>query len=239
MSRRSRRPAARLVPLLLTLFLVGAACGGEDDTGAADEGSSALVGVFGIDPGVCEEDGVTEGSSFRMVQSGGSLDEGPFVGNGDSPCGDDSYTPLRPGTDGGLITGDYQPNPDPPFDEGGNAVAAQITEPQAWFAVDFALATNPVDPQTELEAPAPEITATGGELAGDLSALAAAWNGQHFNQGSPKPDGEQPGNTRPLSGTYDPDTGEYTLEWSSQIVGGPFDNFTGVWHLEGTFEPRG
>ena len=27
------------------------------------------------------------------------------------------------------------------------------------------------------------------------------------------------------------------LEWSSTIVGGPFNNFTGTWHFEGTFEP--
>jgi hypothetical protein len=29
------------------------------------------------------------------------------------------------------------------------------------------------------------------------------------------------------------------LEWASQIVGGAFDNFTGVWHLEGTLETTG
>jgi hypothetical protein len=38
-----------------------------------------------------------------------------------------------------------------------------------------------------------------------------------------------------LSGTYNAKTGAYTIDWSSQIIGGPFDGFTGVWHLEGTF----
>ena len=27
----------------------------------------------------------------------------------------------------------------------------------------------------------------------------------------------------------------YALDWSSQIVGGPFNNFTGTWRLTGTF----
>ena len=39
-----------------------------------------------------------------------------------------------------------------------------------------------------------------------------------------------------LTGTYDKKTGEYSFEWVSQIVGGPFDTFTGVWHFEGTFK---
>ena len=39
-----------------------------------------------------------------------------------------------------------------------------------------------------------------------------------------------------MTGTYDAETGAFVLEWSSQIVGGPFNDSTGVWHLEGTFE---
>jgi len=40
-----------------------------------------------------------------------------------------------------------------------------------------------------------------------------------------------------VSGTYDSKTKKFVLEWASQIVGGPFNDFTGVWHFEGTFEP--
>lgn len=195
-----------------------------------------LEGAFGIDPGQCEGGPVTGGSYFRMVQPGGSPDSGPYVENGDSPCGDDSYTPLRPGSDGGLVTGGYQPHPDPAFDGSGNALADRITRPQSFFGTRFSTATNPTDPQTGTEVRAPEVIHDGaGGLGGDLRAFAAAWNGQHFNQGAPKPDGSRPGNTLGPTGTYDPGTGRYTLEWSSQIQGGPFDNFTGVWHLEGTF----
>jgi hypothetical protein len=28
------------------------------------------------------------------------------------------------------------------------------------------------------------------------------------------------------------------MEWTSTISGGPFDGFTGLWHLEGTFAPN-
>jgi len=33
-------------------------------------------------------------------------------------------------------------------------------------------------------------------------------------------------------------TGSYSLDWASQIVGGAFNDFTGVWHLEGVLESR-
>ena len=158
--------------------------------------------------------------------------------NGDSPCDDKTITPLAPGTDGGLLTGSYQRQPSKPFDGAGNAVSERLTKPQRWFAVTFALATNERDPQTGATVAAPRIDVSAGKLSGDLSAFAAAWNGQHFNQGSPKPGGDRPGTTSGPVGYHDPDTGAYTLEWSSQIVGGPFNNFTGMWHLEGTFEPR-
>jgi hypothetical protein len=171
-----------------------------------------------------------------MVQSGGALDAGPFVTNADSSCADTTYSALAPG-DHGLITGEYQPQPDPPFDDGQNGVASDITAPTKFFAVEFALSTNPTDPQTGSDVSAPTITSdASGNLSSDLRALSVAWNGQQFNQGSPKPDDSHPGNTVDPTGTYDPETGAYVLDWSSQIVGGPFNGFTGVWHLEGTFE---
>lgn len=241
---RSHPRMAALVALLAALVLVAAACSSDDsgdDNGSSETTEEAaaggsLVGVFGVDAGECADAGVTSGSYFRMVQSGGTLEAGPFIDNADSTCGDTTWTALSPGTDGGLMTGDYQPQPDPAFDDAGNGLAAAIIEPPVFFAVGFALATNPVDPQTETDTPAPELSADdSGVLSGDLSAAGVDWNGQSFNQGAPKPDGStSDGTTAPL-GTYDADTGAYTLEWTSTIVGGAFDGFTGVWHLEGTF----
>ena len=39
------------------------------------------------------------------------------------------------------------------------------------------------------------------------------------------------------TGTLDAKTGAFTLTWTSLIVGGPFNGFTGLWHLEGIFQP--
>jgi hypothetical protein len=221
----------RAFALPVTVMVLSAACGG-----AAKTTTGSLTGIFKISAGECAGAGITKGSYFRMVQPGGSPGEGPFVTNGDSTCGDKTFTPLKPGADGGLKTGAFQPNPDPAFDKGGNAVASTLAEPQKWFAVAFALSTNQKDPQTGNDVAAPSLTADGNRLSGDLRAFSAAWNGQFFNQGSPKPDGSTPGNTTAPRGTYDASTKAFSLDWNSQIVGGPFGNFTGSWHLEGVFQ---
>jgi hypothetical protein len=196
-----------------------------------------LVGTFKITAGSCSGT-TTSGSYFRMVQSGGTTTAGPFVPNGDSTCATTTYSLLSPGTDGGLSTDSYQTQPTNPFDASKNGVAAKIIQPVKFFAVNFALSSNPTDPHSSLKVPAPSIKVTGGKLSGNLSALSVAWNGQQFNQGAPKPDGSLPGNTADATGTYDATTGAYTLNWSSQIVGGPFNGFTGVWHLEGAFAKK-
>jgi hypothetical protein len=233
------------VPLVAAGLLL-AACGDDDDSSAnttetsaattAPSGPQNLVGLFKVDAGACTDAGVTAGSYFRMVQAGGTLADGPFITNSDSACGDKTWNPLEPGTDGGLRTGAYQPLPDPVFDAAGNAAATAILAPVKFFAVDFGVATNEKDPQMEAAASTPAVAVENGTLTGDLSAFAAAWNNQQFNQGSPKPDDSMPGITSKVTGTFDDATKHYTLDWTSQITGGPFNNFTGVWHLEGTFE---
>jgi hypothetical protein len=208
-------------------------------TKAAKSAGGKLVGTFKLTAGVCSGGAATGGSYFRMVQSGGTVDAGPWVPNADSTCGDKSYSALTPGTDGGLVTGAYQAQPASPFDATKNGVATLIAQPVKFFGTGFAVSTNATDPQSSAAVPVPSITAdAGGNLTGDVRAVTVAWNGQQFNQGAPKPDGSHPGNTKDLSGTYDSGTGAYKLQWTSQIVGGPFNGFTGVWHLEGTFEKK-
>ena len=230
-----------LIGVAAVAMVAGAACGNDSDKkteAGSTETATTLTGLFRVDTGQCTDAGVTAGSWFRMIEPGGKAGEGPFVPNGDSICGDKTWSPLKPGTDGGLITGVYQAQPAEPFDADGRGTAASILAPTPFFAVAFANATNPVDPQTNAKTSTPTISVTAGKLSGDLSAFAAAWNQQHFNQGAPKPDGARPGLTAGPSGTYDSATKRYVLDWSSQIFGGPFNNFTGVWHLEGTYEPR-
>jgi hypothetical protein len=243
-SSRARRRGLRIVVLLVVAGLLVAACGDDDDSSATTtapsgattgSGPQELVGLFGVDAGTCADAGVTAGSYFRMVQADGTLADGPFIENGDSTCGDKTWNPMLSGTDGGLRSGAYQPQADPVFDATGNAASQAIVMPVPFFAVAFGVATNETDPQTGESTATPTLTVDGGALSGDLSAFAASWNNQEFNQGSPKPDGSLPGNTTAVTGTLDEATGRYTLDWTSLIVGGPFNNFTGVWHLEGTF----
>jgi hypothetical protein len=195
-----------------------------------------LIGTFTITPGSCNG-GVASGTYLRMVLSGGTNSAGPYFSNSDSTCSDNSYTPLAPGSGGGLITGSYQPQPSPAFDSAGNALASQITAPVAFEGVKFSTATNPVDPQTGLHVPAPSISLNGTALSGNVQSFGVSWNNQEFNQGSPKPDGSTPGNTTPVTGVYNPATGAYTLQWSSQVVGGPFNGFSAFWNLTGRFVP--
>ena len=202
-------------------------------------GSTALVGTFRIVNGAPADSGtIPTGSYFRMVQPGGTVAAGPFVPNADSIAADKTYTPVAVGTGGGLATGRYQPQPTPAFSSTGSGLAAAILSPTKFFGAAFAVSTNATDPQTGTATKTPKITVNKDKLAGDLSAFGVAYANQNFNQGSPKPDGSKPTGTAGPSGTYDAKTGKYTLDWSSAIVGGPFDGFTGVWHLEGTFEKK-
>ncbi len=181
-----------------------------------------LVGTFSIDDAVCDSADVT-GSYFRMLQPDGTT----YIPNADSACTDTTYSGLTAGTDGGLVTGVYQSAPDPAFDATGNGLADAIFAPVTFFAVAFAGATDSAEAM-------PMLAATDGTLTGDLSAFTAYYGGGSFNQGAPKPDGT---GDAPM-GTIDPETGAYVLDWTSQIVGGSFNDFVGVWHLEGTFTPN-
>lgn len=203
---------------------------------AAKTKSKKLVGTFTITAGASSGTTVT-GSYFRMVKPGGTVAAGPFIANGDSSATDKTYTLLEQGTTG-LVSGKYQPQPEPPFDATGNGTADAIVAPTKFFGVAFAVASNKTDPQTGTSTKPISIKLKGKKLSGDLDALGVAYSKQHFNQGSPKPDGTKPDGTAGPTGTYNPKTHEYTLNWSSAIVGGPFNGFTGVWHLEGTFKTK-
>jgi hypothetical protein len=226
-----------------------------------------LVGLFRLDAGSFAG-GTLSGTWFRMLQPGADPEHGPYMENGDSPADGGQATLLSPGTSGGLRSGGYQSEPTPGFDGGGNARSDAITLPTKWFGVAFSISTNPVDPQTQTEVPPPTvILEDGGRLSADLSSWAASWNNQEFNQGAPKPvvstGAKAPGQEQAekvwdwvagkyleaaprststgdgATGTYDRDTGRFVLEWTSYIEGGAFNGFTGLWHLEGTFEPSG
>jgi hypothetical protein len=231
-SLRTALPAVTLASAALILA-------GSSSAGAAPASApkpKALVGTFRLAPGESGPGGAT-GSYFRMILPGGTVEQGPFFANPDSTAADKTYTLAQPGTDGGLVTGKYQSAPSPAFDAQGSSLSGRIIQPSPFTAINFGVSTNKTDPQTKESVPRPKITVKGGKLSGDLKAIDASWNNQNFNQGSPKPNGSKPGLTKPVHGTYDSKTRKFVLEWSSQIVGGPFNDFTGFWHFEGSFEP--
>lgn len=202
---------------------------------AASTAGIPLVGLFRIAPGAYAK-GSASGSHIRLVLANGSVEKGPYFPNPNSKGG--TYTLINPGTDGGLRTGTYQPPPSPDFSGTGDALANRIMAPQRFAFILYSAATAPKDLQSGVDVPAPSISVSpDGKLSGQLQALNAAWNKSYFNQGSPKPGGSSPGLTSPVTGTYNADTKAYTLDWTSQVVGGPFNSFSGHWHLEGTFEP--
>ncbi|HWB67721.1 MAG TPA: hypothetical protein VG708_12940 [Mycobacteriales bacterium] len=231
-------------PRTLSLFAAvaavvatAAACGGSGSSSGDSQSAGSgkpLVGTFRLTPGKCTS-GAPTGSYFRMIEPHGTLAHGKFFDNPDSTCKDKSFTVQAPGADGGLETGRYQPSPATPFDATGNSRAHLITKPGTFTAIRFGIETNRVDPQTHHAVPPPRIVDTAGKLSGQVEAWSASWNNQYFNQGSPKPDGSRPGLTLPVRGTYDARTGAFVLTWASQVVGGPFNGFTGYWHLQGHF----
>jgi hypothetical protein len=222
--------------LALTLAVGGLVVAARPATAA---GGTPLVGTFGLTAGACQP-GAASGTYFRMVQPSGTVANGPFVSNSDSTCADKTYTLLGPGSDGGLVSGTYQPAPSPAFDDQGNSLSRRIVSPAVFFGVRFSISTDPKDRQSGTAVTAPSIqTDAAGKLSADMRAWEATWNKQDFNQGAPKPDGSMPKLTTAPHGTYNATSGAFVLEWTSTIVGGPFNEFTGSWHLEGTFRAPG
>jgi hypothetical protein len=211
---------------------------------AAPAAARALKGTFAFTPGrytVVKHKGKrvphATGTYFRMIYPKGSAKRGPYFKNSDSKAKDKSYTLLKSGIDGGLRTGVFQQPPTPSFSTTGFALSNRIIPPTGFAGIAFSLSTAPKDEQSGKTVSAPAITLHGKTLTGDLRSFTASWNSIWFNQGSPKPGGRRPGLTRPVRGTYDAKTRHYTIAWVSQIVGGPFNDFAGYWHLQGTFKP--
>ncbi|GAA2066347.1 hypothetical protein [Williamsia deligens] len=262
MTTRRQGAVRRVMVVVAALALVTGMTACSSDDGAPASGD--LVGLFRLDPGKVNGDTVS-GSWFRMVQPAGTVKDGPFMPNGDSPAQGGTVTLLSPGTEGGLRVGGFQSEPTPGFAPDGNSLSGSIMAPTRFFGVEFGASTNAVDPQTRRAVVAPSVHDEGGKLTANVTAWAASWNNQEFNQGAPKApaaagpqvpgvaqatrawdwvsqkwlgqDNASSGDGPPATGTYDASSRRYTLEWTSLIVGGPFNGFTGVWHLEGLYEP--
>jgi hypothetical protein len=259
--------SAILIVIVLTAT-AGSACSSDATAAnkAPPQGRRELVGLFKLAPGAVTGGRVT-GSWFEMLQPGGNPDSGPYMRNADSRADGGLATLLQPGVSGGLRTGGYQSQPTPGFATDGNSLADAIMSPAKFFGVKFSVSTNRIDLQTKTEVAPPMVWLKGDKLTADLASWAASWNNQNFNQGAPKPvsstGAKAPGQEQvekvwdwvsdewlesspkptvsgaDASGTYDPATHSFVLDWTSLIVGGPFNGFTGFWHLAGVYEPSG
>jgi hypothetical protein len=221
MTPLSARPAALALAGVAAVALGVGAGGAAAVPTAGAAASKSLVGTFRITAGRYAA-GKAGGSFLRMILPGG----GKYFDNPDSRSPDKSYTLIGPGSQGGLATGRYQPNPSPAFDSKGDARVASIMSPQSFDGIKFSVASVAKNPQTGGKNPTPSITLSGDTLSGQVQAVTAEWNGQYFAQGS-----------RSVTGRYNPKTRAFLLTWSSPISGGPFNGFTGYWHLQGTFVP--
>jgi hypothetical protein len=233
-ARRMPRPAA-LALIVLTVGSLTPLTG----SSASAQSSVPLVGTFWIAGGACNP--VTKavsGSYFRLIFPKGNVHTGFFFQNSTSPCFDKSYTTIFPGTQGGPVTGTFQPGPTRAFARNGDARARAIMLPVPFAGIDLTLSTQSIDPQTRQAVPAPTIRVTGGRISGNLEAVSAAWKNIYINQGSPKPGGLRLGLTVPVSGRYNTRARAFVMDWTSQIVGGPFTRFIGQWHLVGKFVPN-
>jgi hypothetical protein len=226
------RPGRRTATALIGLPLVAAAVLAVGPVGAAPTGAKSLTGTLKLTAGSYSH-GSAHGTWFRMIISR-DRPKKAYLPNPDSKARDKTYTLGRPGADGGLTTGRFQPHPNPAFDRKGNARANRIIKPSPFTAIDFSVASLPQDPQSKTTVAAPSASVDGRRLTVRLPGYTAEWNKQFFNQGAPKPDGSG----SPATGTYDPKTRRFVLTWTSKIAGGPFNGYSGLWHLEGTFSPR-
>jgi hypothetical protein len=226
------RSASRLVPLVVAVALL-AACASP----ALAAKKVELKGTLAVSPGrpatkaqQKEAKAKYTGSYFRMILPGG-VDK--YFANADSRAADKTYTLFRTGRERGLKLDAFQEPPTPAFAPNGFALTRRIVQPETFAGIDFSISTAATDAQTGQKATVPRLFATGRRLTGDFRAWTAEWNSIYFNQGAPKPNGSFPGFTKPVNGTYDPRSGRYELSWYSLIVGGPFNGFTGLWHLQG------
>ena len=226
------RTARRTTTGLLGLAAAGVAAAALVGAPSQAASSKTLNGTFRLAPGKFS-DGKASGTYFRMItgKRGGTTQ---YLANPDSRSRDKTFTLGRPGRDGGLATGRFQAHPDPPFDGSGNARANKIIQPEAYTAIRFSVATLKKDPQSKKDSAVTSASVNGRRLTIRVPGYTAEWNKQYFNQGAPKPDGTGAAAT----GTYNAKTKRFVVTWTSKISGGPFNGFSGFWHLEGTFVPR-
>jgi hypothetical protein len=227
------RSARWLAAGLVVAALAG--CGGHAKAAAT---SSRLIGKFALTPGHCTTAQAKPTGSYLVVISAAQNRTAP---NPEGGCADPGYTPLRPGTDGGLITGRFQSAAGVAFDAHRNATASRIIAPVAFGPYRFGFATNSRDEQDAPGGvpafPAPVAIDRGGALSVDLRSLVVTYAGK------PQSTCKQAYGlgcwdlgSKSAAGTYDAATHHFVIDWFAGESFTPKGDSIEV-HLEGTFEP--
>jgi hypothetical protein len=150
------------------------------------------------------------GSYIRMGTPSGGFFSNPY-----SKDSNKTYTTFVSGVGGGIHAGVAQNAPSPAFDSHGNSLANSIITPTSFTGIRFGVITTVP----------PTFYVSGNQLSAHIRNLYAEWNKQTFRQGGI------------VSGTYSSRTHQYSLTWQTKVHGGPFDGYTGYWHLQGTVSP--
>ncbi|MBV9412364.1 MAG: hypothetical protein JO148_12260 [Acidimicrobiia bacterium] len=194
-------------------------------------GVQRLVGTFVLGPPTCAGD--RPAGSWFVVSYGTKVQQNPA-----SSCAGGAATLLAPGAVG-LPTGHFLLDPQPTFDGQGDSVSAGIIRPTQFGSHKLGMATSPNDVQDAPGGPAafsaPEALWQGGNLVVDLRALDVTYDGPPDSTCvSAAGNGCWLEGARQATGTYDPATGAFSLEWlSSQGFTGASAGVT--FHLAGTF----
>jgi hypothetical protein len=226
----------RLAALTVGIALAASACSGHSSPTAQ---SSRLTGLFKITPGACATGKAKPSGSYLVVISAA---ESKTVPNKQSECQNTAYTLLKPGTDDGLVTGEFQDVPGPAFDKQGDGRADRIVVPTKFGPYRFGIATNTHDQQGAANGaatyPQPEAIVSGSSLRVDLRSLVVTYHGpssstckQAYGVGCWELGSEN------ATGTYDAATGAYDINWFSGESFTPKGDSIEV-HFEGTFVPR-
>jgi hypothetical protein len=234
----SRR--AMLAPAIVAVSLILANCGGGSGGGGGASGPTQnLIGTFKLQGGHCAAShGAPTGSFLVIVDSADSK----TVANPAGGCANKYYTPLSPGTDGGLATGQFQEDPTPTFNAHGNSLAGAVIKPVSFLGTEFGMATNPDDVQDAPTGPPafspPKATLKGTKLSINLRSLNITYGGAP-NSSCENDAGYGCWNlgSKAATGSYDPKTHQFVVQW---FVGETFTQLgdSMIVRFEGTFIPE-
>ena len=204
--------------------------------GAANAHATTLVGTFKLTAGSCatthaDRDVLPHDLSRREPHGG------KFFDNPDSTCTDKSYTLAVPGTAGGFTTGKYQPEP-------GAGLLGDGKRPVEHDHPTTVVHGHQLQHRHESEGSPDRSCRTGADDQGqEREALGTGRGVERIMEQALLQSGLAQARRHlawaDRAGHRDLQLQDPRLraDVGSAVVGGPFNGFTGYWHLQGKFVP--